>query len=244
MQTKDNFINDTSFQKFLHNDNYYQHIFKKTEKIISVVFYILNNIVVDKRSETHTSNLASKAHFAHENALRSLEVKPANAKEVLEQFAQALIGLQSTLRVVTAAGVIPAETEGVIMAEIDTVLRGLSQYINPEKAFPSNLFAVPSETRSTARVGGGTGVSPTPRTTSNNSFASASKGEAAPGKGNDRRTRILTILGAKGEATIKDISEIITDVSEKTIQRELNAMIEEMAVKRQGERRWSKYSLV
>ena len=45
------------------------------------------------------------------------------------------------------------------------------------------------------------------------------------------------------EASIKDISEIISDVSEKTVQRELNAMIDENIVKRQGERRWSKYSI-
>ena len=85
MPPRDNSINDKSFQKFLHNDSYYQHIFKKTEKIISVVFYILNNIEVEKKSETHTSNLAAKAHFAHENALRTLEAKPASAKEILEQ---------------------------------------------------------------------------------------------------------------------------------------------------------------
>ena len=59
----------------------------------------------------------------------------------------------------------------------------------------------------------------------------------------NRRERIKTILEAKKEASIKDISDIITDVSEKTIQRELTAMIEDNIVKRHGERRWSKYSL-
>ncbi len=243
MPPKDNLINDNNFQKFLHNDRYYQHIFKKTEKIISVVFYILNNIVVEKRSETHSSNLASKAHFAHENALRTLEVKPANAREVLEQFAQSLIGLESTLRVVAAAGVITPEVTAVVTSEIGSVLRGLTEYINPSTAFPSNFFSnqgdgtnsrrasLPREANAHARAAGAIkAVEP------------ATSPAAAPTT-NDRRVRIATILGAKGEATIKDISEIITDVSEKTIQRELNAMIEDSVVKRQGERRWSKYSL-
>jgi len=42
----------------------------------------------------------------------------------------------------------------------------------------------------------------------------------------DRAERIKTVLEAKPQATIKDVSEIITDVSEKTIQRELNSLIE------------------
>jgi DeoR/GlpR family transcriptional regulator of sugar metabolism len=59
----------------------------------------------------------------------------------------------------------------------------------------------------------------------------------------DRTTRIKTVLEAKPEATIKDLTDIITDVSSKTIQRDLNSLIEQGQVIRQGERRWSKYSL-
>jgi DeoR/GlpR family transcriptional regulator of sugar metabolism len=60
----------------------------------------------------------------------------------------------------------------------------------------------------------------------------------------DRADRIKTVLEAKPEATVKDVAEIITDVSEKTIQRELNSLIEKGQVVREGERRWSKYSVV
>ena len=59
----------------------------------------------------------------------------------------------------------------------------------------------------------------------------------------DRGARIKTVLEAVPEATIKDIAEVITDVSEKTIQRELNSLIEKGQVVREGERRWSKYSI-
>lgn len=41
----------------------------------------------------------------------------------------------------------------------------------------------------------------------------------------DRTNRIKTVLEAKPEATIKDLSEIITDVSTKTIQRDPNSLI-------------------
>jgi len=238
MNQKDGYINDSSFRKLLHNDDYYRHIFKKTEKIVSVVFYILNNIDHNKKSETHVSNIASKAHFAHENALRTLEVKPLNATEVLEQFAQSLIGLDSALRIASVSGAFTADVLYTVSGEIDTVLRTLSTYISSNGGIESTLSTFDtaaertSSTRRTAAPSGGT------RAQARQSAAPSVAANTA-----DRRTRISTILEAKGEATIKDISEIVTDCSEKTIQRELNAMIEDNVVKREGERRWSKYSL-
>jgi len=58
-----------------------------------------------------------------------------------------------------------------------------------------------------------------------------------------RRESIKQILRDRGELTIKDIATSINGCSEKTVQRELNALIEDNIVKRIGERRWSKYSL-
>lgn len=238
MNTKDNFISDTSFQKLLHNDNYYRQIFKKTEKIISTVFYILNNIDSNKKSETHISNIASKAHLAHEHAIRSLEARPSSATEVLEQFAQALIGLDSSCRVTAATGTIPASALTVVVNEIDVVLRGLSSYISTDSSIISTSVE-PAPTRPSKSRGASSGTSESAHTP-----VQAARREAVSATpSSDRRDRIKTIIEAKGEATIKDISEIITDCSEKTIQRELNAMIAENIVKRQGERRWSTYLL-
>jgi len=59
-----------------------------------------------------------------------------------------------------------------------------------------------------------------------------------------RRESIKQTLKNRGELTIKDIATAINGCSEKTVQRELNALIKDNIVKRIGERRWSKYSLV
>jgi hypothetical protein len=240
MSARDTSINDTSFVKLLHNDNYYRHIFKKTEKIVSVVFYIINNITIDKKSETIVSNIASKAHFAHENALRTLEVKPVSSKEVLEQFAQALVGLESTLRIAGATATISPEVLQVVFNEIDAVLRGLRGYIQTNDA-AEGLFLTQSPYSSFS--GDALPLASAPSSAPRRREAKVPAPVAKEAAADDRRERIKTILEAKGEATIKDISQIITDCSEKTVQRELNAMIEDNIVKRQGERRWSRYSL-
>jgi predicted HTH transcriptional regulator len=63
-------------------------------------------------------------------------------------------------------------------------------------------------------------------------------------KKTNRQNIILGLLKKKKELTIKDISHVIKDCSEKTIQRELLTLISAGVLKKIGERRWSKYSMV
>ncbi len=59
----------------------------------------------------------------------------------------------------------------------------------------------------------------------------------------DRREAVMSVIRSKGSVSIKDISTLIRGVSEKTIQRELSALVESGVVLKQGERRWSTYAL-
>lgn len=62
-------------------------------------------------------------------------------------------------------------------------------------------------------------------------------------KKNSRQNIIITILKRKKEVMIKDVSPLISGCSEKTIQRELLAMVQAGILKKVGEKRWSRYSL-
>ncbi len=62
-------------------------------------------------------------------------------------------------------------------------------------------------------------------------------------KRNKRQSFIIQVLKKKKDLTIKDISVIFHDCSEKTIQRELASLVSEGVVIKDGERRWTKYSL-
>jgi hypothetical protein len=63
-------------------------------------------------------------------------------------------------------------------------------------------------------------------------------------KKNSRQGIILDIVKKKKEIMIKDVAPLITGCSEKTIQRELLAMVSAGILKKEGEKRWSKYSLI
>ncbi len=62
-------------------------------------------------------------------------------------------------------------------------------------------------------------------------------------KKNSRQNIIITILKRKKEIMIKDVSPLISGCSEKTIQRELLAMVQAGILRKVGEKRWSRYSL-
>lgn len=62
-------------------------------------------------------------------------------------------------------------------------------------------------------------------------------------QGQSKRTGlILEFVRKHKNVSIKDISKVIRDVSEKTIQRELTLLIQQGLVEKRGERRWSIYS--
>ena len=72
-----------------------------------------------------------------------------------------------------------------------------------------------------------------------------SKGQSQRHPESDRQERlslILEVIRKQKNASIKDISAIVKNYSEKTIQREIMALISQGLVRREGERRWSVYT--
>ncbi|MBP6854629.1 MAG: hypothetical protein KBD26_00850 [Candidatus Pacebacteria bacterium] len=61
---------------------------------------------------------------------------------------------------------------------------------------------------------------------------------------NERRNSILLALKNNNSVTVKDISLVVKNCSEKTLQRELTALVKDNILKKTGEKRWSKYSLI
>ena len=59
-----------------------------------------------------------------------------------------------------------------------------------------------------------------------------------------RERAILDLIRTKGDVSIKDISKSIRGCSEKTIQRSLLSLVNGKVIKKTGERRWSRYSII
>ncbi len=229
------------------NNEYYSNVFKKTERTISVVFYILSYIERNEQTEFHIKTLSEKAMQVHEASLATLSLYESEAKDKIFPFQQSLVALEGVMRISNAARVLNDEVLSLLLAEVDLVQRYLRNHFMSQAPFTVRDDTVPSLTVDHAYTAKPKASSQSP--VSRSSRVVIPKGDISSDAHMvysqlvDRAVRIKTVLEAKPEATIKDIAEVITDVSEKTIQRELNSLIEKGQVIRQGERRWSKYSI-
>lgn len=68
--------------------------------------------------------------------------------------------------------------------------------------------------------------------------------KAEPESQKDKRQSAITaFINKNGGANVRDLMAVVRGCSEKTIQRELASLIARGVLKREGERRWSKYLL-
>jgi hypothetical protein len=241
---KDNTI---QIKRLANETEYFTNVFKRTEKVISVIFYVLSHINIKKDNEFYIQILKDKGLSTHEVSLRTLRLQTQEAADGLMDLQYALVDLESTLRVAEAAGVLPTNITELLFEQLLTIQRYLTNHYIKQPVVSLEDGLVLSSGAKTQKV--------LPKPKSNGGVTVRRKSVNIPtndissdayfvySQMTDRAERIKTVLEAKPQATIKDISEIITDVSEKTIQRELNSLIEKGQVKREGERRWSKYSV-
>lgn len=243
LETKDNSL---QIKRLAQDSNYYNNVFKKTEKVVSVIFYILAQISDTEKIKDELQRIKDKALQTHEQSLRSLQLPSFAARTGVEQLQFQLLGLESELRIVEAARILPADVTLLILEQIDSVQRQLQNHYRDQSfheladTTAETLGVEVPKTKSTAS----TTSAPRQRRVNIPSNDISSDAYFVHSQLTDRAERIKTVLEAKPEASIKDIADIITDVSEKTIQRELNSLIDKGQVRREGERRWSRYSVI
>ena len=184
---------------------------------------------------------------------------PAAARDGMSRE---LLALSSVLSIARTGGLLSSMNAELIAGEAHQLLQEIATYEEPRLFLddaPTLATLAKEAAKETARDAGRevpTSASeqkrPAPRTS-----APAHKGQSSS-KGHteetlkdtsrdernaERRKAIVSILGSKGPSYIKDISTLIREVSEKTIQRDLQALIEAGEVAKEGERRWTIYSL-
>ena len=252
--TMDKKDRNIEIKRLAHDVAYYNNVFKKTEKAVSVLFYILSFKKDNERDNQVVQNLSQKSFYVHELSLKTLAIYETS-DPALEQFQCSLVALQSAVLLASTARAIPADMATVVSEHLDVIQRYLANhYLNTHSAvaLADETLGQPSPFQSgvadgAPAAGAASASRPKVRRLARVHIPAgdiSSDAYLVHSKLTDRAERIKTVLEAKPQATIKDIAEIITDVSEKTIQRELNSLIEKGQAQREGERRWSRYSVI
>lgn len=163
-----------------------------------------------------------------------------------------LLALSSMLSIARTGGLLSPMNVELITREAHTLLQEVAAYEEPRLFLDEAPTLSGIAKKASAEIASRSASSasrrsapPSPAVRSNpdNSKGHLKDTTVADGPIKDRREAVLSVIRNKGVASIKDISTLIRGVSEKTIQRELLALIASGVVTKQGERRWSTYSL-
>lgn len=152
-----------------------------------------------------------------------------------------VFALLSALRLAGTQGLLHPENVSVLLKEYEVVAEKLvagshpSPFISSEDFLVQELQAEPLPLPSRLHDTQG-------REAIKDSIKDTSKQTSNKGQ-SPRVAVILDYIRTHKGASIKEISSIIKDCSEKTVQRELNELITQGLVRRVGERRWSTYEL-
>jgi len=235
MHTDDFVLEKSIFNNVFEKDIRKVFIYKKAERLAKAIHLIApafaESASLRNRIDTIAIGLVDAA------ILPSGVARTALARE--------LLALSSVLSIARTGGLLSSMNAELIAHEAHLLLQEVAAYEEPrlfldEAPTLSGIAkkALAQEVRGPAVKRGST-----PRSAPTKRSQIKDIKDIPDGRIKDRQETILSVIRNKRQASIKDLSTVIRGVSEKTIQRELLALIAAGKVQKQGERRWSTYLL-
>ncbi len=241
-----NIFNDYKDIGLFNKGDYLVYSFKKTEKIVSAI-YLVTSLIKDNEPMKWELREGGMSLLSVMMSLNGSEVVDRN--RFLQSFFTLSVQMFSFLKIALISGLVSEMNYSIISQEINSLI----QYIKDQSTASSNssgfILSDSFFATDTAPVISDKGhtlnskIAHTSNATQNAQNSVKNKVMVIKDKKDTRKNSILSILKKDSQLTIKDFVKVITDCSEKTIQRELIDLVEKGIVKRNGERRWSTYSL-
>ena len=230
-------------------------IYKKAERLAKAIHLITPAF-------QHTPSLRDRIDAVAIGLVDAAILSPAASRGALSRE---LLALSSVLSIARTGGMLSPMNAELIAKEAHTLLQEVAAYEEPrlfldEMPSLAELAKAAPQARAPRAPGAASEDSSRPNAAEPESFYKGqSKGQTKEPKGQDkgrrkgqikdiakkesRRDAILLVIRTKGNAYIKDISTVIRDMSEKTIQRELATLVSEGILTKKGVRRWTSYAL-
>lgn len=237
---------------FFSAEDYLLYVFKKSEKI-SAALYLVSGLLKDE--EPMKWELRDRSMDLLNSSFTASSSLPGDKSVVIQSLFTAALETISLLNVARISNLVSEMNHKLLIREIDHILSLLRDRLaaNAESAgyiLSDAFFKTPDLFTSGFKSTGQSGISSDKRTISGENLLDkgVSKGQMLQNaqvheKKSQRQDIIINTLKSQSNLTIKDFSKIIKGCSEKTIQRELLTLVEQGIVKKEGERRWSRYSL-
>lgn len=237
-QQFDMFVLDKSiFSNIFDKDIKRVYVYKKAERLAKAIHLVAPAFRASPALRDRIDRVAV-------GLVDAAVLPPASAKDALSRE---LLALSSVLSIARIGGLLSTMNADLIAREAQLLLQEVAGYEEP-RLFLENAPTLAELTRSSTKISGAAARHRDHSREAGNEVPHTSIGQL---KGHikdsrnktSRQSAILSVLATKGPSYIKDISLVVREVSEKTIQRELALLVEEGTVERSGERRWTTYAL-
>jgi hypothetical protein len=234
----------------VQKDSDFLSIYGKSHRLATAVFVVSNVIVQSDELRTKIKNLSL------ELVSRSVKLKDINysdIKKLVTDLEKNSLELMSMLEIASVSGLISKMNGSVIKEEFQSFVLELDKFnekFENNKNVPvKDIFA---ESSILNIVGSPEKINDAAGIITNDIYKNGQRNVIGNGHKNGnghkrkdlRKNTILDFIKGHNMVSIKDIAANITGCSEKTIQRELISLINEIKIKKTGERRWSKYSII
>mgnify|MGYP001558418978 CR=1 FL=1 len=153
-----------------------------------------------------------------------------------------LLSLSSVLSIARTGGLLSSMNVELIVNEAHILLQEVANYEEP-RLFLDDVPTLSEIAKKALSQPSSKTFSSTQKHRNFSQFSTHRRATLDKGHIKDRRDAVLSVIKNKKSVSIKDISTLIRGVSEKTIQRELSALITDGIIQKFGERRWSTYSI-
>lgn len=215
------------FESIFHKDIRRVFIYKKAQRLANALYLIApafnESASLKGRIEATAVVLTEAACLPGAGFARALS--------------RELLSLSSQLSMAQAGSLLSTMNTDLITLEARLLLADVAAYEEPRLALPESptITSLAKQVPGTPVAERPVIATPTPRATRDQS--------ASQGQYSIRQSSILSLIKDKGRVSIKDITLVVRGVSEKTVQRELQGLIDAGRIMKLGERRWSTYSL-
>ena len=243
----------------LNREDYFPFLLGKSEKLSSAV-YLVTSLVSDmepmkwvarERALSLLSDISAAEHAPLSDRMMLFETAEETAKEISSLIAIAraggiispmnadiLVAAFNSLREAIGRGIgVPTSAESIVFELLKGEEKSLLEQANTYKGQKDTMNVSDS-----LRKGQPLDIYKTGGDTKGHV---GTNGQAIPTEKikADRRENIVDFVRRRKEVTIKDVLQVVLGCSEKTVQREITALVKDNVLKKEGERRWSKYSL-
>lgn len=224
-------LEKTIFSNIFEKDIRRVYIYKKAERLGKAIHLITPAFA-------NSASLRNRIDAIAVGLIDAALLPPSSARTALSRE---LLTLSSILAIARTGGFLSSMNSDLISREAHALLQEIAGYEEPRLSLEDSpsLSDLLKESTTHEKQKSATRSEPSRKVSADKAQIKDISNDIK-----DRRDAVLSVIRSKGVVHIKDISTHIRGVSEKTIQRELAALISDGIVKKEGERRWSSYSIV